>query len=404
MKTRQLFTWISMIGIVRFVGVWSVPVGLLAPAFGLVYLALKPRISKILIPSYLICVLGILGGLYNGIPAKNFAQFAVVIGGLGMAEFLRRVPTRTIVDFIATRLIWIVLALTAFELVLVMMGMGQRIRELSGDFGGGILPDIGITVPRLMGSLGGSGYSAAMSGTLALICFVNRRHLPAALYLLVAILMVSRGPFVGLIAAFGFLMLRRFPSARSLSYVFPILCFASPVLVWFLEQILSAEQILYLIAVSTRRFLHYMSFLDFGLENPVFGIGYSQYYEYYAEYFWGADFQQWGFTNFTLIREAHNFMLDIFGELGAIAWVLAGLQLILIHRMSLKGDGCYAAVMINIAVCFLFLSGLSNWIYWFAVGFILSHADEVRAAEHPDRQGEPSAPYRTSELSRYNTA
>lgn len=380
-KNQHLLLWIVMLGAIRMIGVWSVPIGLIAPALGLFYLSRISAIHKSLLPSYILILVGLIGGLVNTISLTNYLEFMVVLGGIGMAEFMSKYKTADIVDFLCRHMLVLVILLTGVELFFVAMGQGQRIRELSGDVTGGLLPEIGITIPRLMGVRGGSGYSALLAGVFFLICFTRRRYLPAFVYFIIALLMVSRGPFLGLLAAFGYLLWIKFKFTPKIAYVFPMLLITSPAMVFILEKTLSSDQIVYLIAVSTRRFLHYMSFLDFGLENPFFGIGFGGYREYYAQYFYGEEFRQWGFTNFSLIREAHNFALDIIGELGFPAFVLASLQILIVLRLSLLGDAKNAAIIIYMSICFVFLSGLSNWTYWFAIGFILANTREIKAVE-----------------------
>lgn len=360
---------------------WAIPIGLIAHLFGIYYIISSKKISMQLMPSYLVWLLALTSGILAPIPLIDLFSLMTVLGGLGIAEFLKKIPTEKIVGFISGRMLIIVVALTVIELAFVYAGMGQRTRELGGDVTGGILPDLGIQLPRLMGLRNGSGYSALLAGIFFFICVIHKKRLAAWLYLCVVILMVSRGPFLGLIVSVAFLYVSRFQISKAISYVFPAILSGFPILIYYLEHTLSHEEIVYLIAVSTRRFLHYMSFLDFGMENPLFGIGYGQYKTYYWAYFFGPDFRQWGFTNTELIREAHNFMMDIFGELGVISWLLMSVQVFWIHSLSLKGDSKYASISIYSCVCFLFLSGLSSWMFWFVCGFVLSHVQEVRAKE-----------------------
>lgn len=367
-----------LLGAIRTIGHLPFAPGLIAPAIGLLWVALAGRVSTLLLPSYLIVIIGIVSCAMNGVGPVQYLQLFMVLGGLGIAEYIARQPLAPLARILARQMLWVLLALTAVEYILIQMGYGQRIRSLSGDLTGGILPGIDITVPRFMGVRGGSGYSALLAGSFALICLAHHYRRAAMLYLIVLLLMVSRGPLLGIALALALIPVLRFGWARALGLGVPVLCIASPLLVALAETMLSSAEILFLIDVSTRRFLHYMSFLHFGLENPIWGIGYANYQSAYASYFYDAEFQQWGFTNFALIRESHNFMLDILGELGVLAYLLASLQVWLIARTAFRGDARYGPLIVFVTTCFMFLSGLSNWTWWFAIGVIMAHDSAQR--------------------------
>lgn len=373
-RAGPLLVAMAMMGAVRSIGHIPIFLGYIAALSGLIWLALSLQISRFLLPSYLLVFWGYVSLAYHGLGPVSYLQLALVLGGLGVAEMVSRMNPTDIADFVARRLVWIILAIIMLETIMIQLGMGQRVRSLDAGLSGGLLPDLGIQVPRYMGSMGGSGYSGALAGALAFFCMIEGRRKAAVTLFIITLLMVSRGPLIALLIAAFFQVVHRRVIFQRLALLLPLLAVLFPIVVWWLKSVLTTQQIVFLIEVSTSRFLHYISFLNFGLDNPVFGVGYGNWRETYSDYFWAGDFQQWGKRNNTdLIREAHNFILDVFGEMGVIAWLLAGLQMFLTAVRAMSGDARYGSVFLFLVICFVFLSGLSNWTYWMVTGIVMAH-------------------------------
>ncbi|WP_108838561.1 O-antigen ligase [Tateyamaria sp. Alg231-49] len=364
----------AMMGAFRSIGHIPIFLGYIAAVAGLVWLALSLQISRFLLPSYFLVIWGYLSLAYNELGPGSYVQLTVLLGGVGLAELVSRINPNEIADFTSRRLVWIILLIIVMETVLIQLGMGQRVRSIDANLTGGLLPDLGIQIPRYMGTMGGSGYSGALAGALAFFCWIEGRKRAAITLFIVTLLMVSRGPLIALLFAALFQIVHRRALFQKLALLITVISVLFPVLIWWLKSVLTAQQILFLIDVSTSRFLHYISFLNFGLENPVFGVGYGNWRETYTDYFWVSDFQRWGEKrNSDLIREAHNFMLDIFGEMGIVAWILAGTQMLMTSYRAMTGDARYGSVFLFLVICFLFLSGLSNWTYWVFTGVVMAH-------------------------------
>ncbi|WP_158971904.1 O-antigen ligase family protein [Chachezhania sediminis] len=386
-RVGPILLTMAMLGAVRSVGTFPIYLGYLSALAGICWLVLTMRISRFLLPSYLLFAWGIVSLVYHGLGPISYIQLCMVLGGLGVAEIVARINPAVIADVVSRRLIWLIVLVVIGETLLIAAGFGERSRELQGELTGGLLPDLGIQVPRYLGPMGGSGFSGALTGALALLCLTEGRKRAAWTLFFITILMVSRGPLLGLILAGMFHMLRGWKIFRRLALIMPLITVSSPILVYWLQNVLTTEQILFLIEVSTRRFLHFMTFLQWGLDNPIFGIGYSNWQSVYSEYFFERDFQQWGHrTNLALIKEAHNFMLDIFGEMGVVGWLLASLQMMMTAVSAFSRDARYGSVFLFISISYLFLSGLSNWTYWLVTGLVMGYARLSRAADAERRE------------------
>ncbi|MDF2235888.1 O-antigen ligase family protein [Albimonas sp. CAU 1670] len=380
MTVSPLMALLMMTGAVRSVGHIPIYLGYVAALTGLGWIVATSRVSAFLLPSYVLVAWGAASLAFNGLGWFSYVQLSLVLGGIGIAEMAARMSPARIADLVQKRLIWVLLAIIVIEFVMIQMGFGQRQRELDSELSGGLLPDLGIEVPRFMGTMGGSGFSGTMTGALAFLCMVEKRRKAAWILFFMTILMVSRGPFVALVLAAAFHVFRRYSVVRIVAFTVPIVAAAFPLMIWALKESLSPYEVLYLIQVSTFRFLHYMTFLNFGLENPLFGVGYGNYYDNYASVWYTDVVQQWGhFRNQNLIKEAHNFMLDIMGEMGFVGWILAAIQLLMVAWRALWTSYRYGGLFLYVTICFLFLSGLSNWTWWLTVGIVMSHSAALKA-------------------------
>lgn len=369
-----------MLGLFRSIGHIPIFIGYVAGAAGLVWLGLNRRITKQFLPTYLLVIWGALSAVNSGLGFTNYLQLLLVVGGVGIAEIIARTEPEELARGISRYWVWPILIVTGIEFIFFALDMGQRTRVINESVTAGLLNETTWSLPRLMGSMGGSAYSATMLGALACFCWVEQRKRTAAILAIVSLFMVSRGPLIALLVALMFQAFREQKISRWGATALLGVCIGFPLIIWQLEQSLSWEQQIFLIQISSSRFLHYLSFLDFGLENPIFGIGYSNWRGVYEEYFWGDGFQYLlESNNVGLIREAHNLMLDVFGELGVVGWLLAAWQVATMGFIAIRGDARHGAMFVYTTTCFLFLSGFSSWSFWFTNGVLLGHHQRQRA-------------------------
>lgn len=372
-KLQAVFLFLVMFGLFRSVGHFSIYLGYIAGLAGLFWIMRQGRATKVFLPTYLLVLWSVLSAGVNGAAILSYFQILLILGGAGIAEIVSRSNPRDIAASISRFWIIPIIIVTGIELSFFAFDIGQRTREVDETLTGGLLSNLNLTLPRLMGSMGGSAYSATMLGALAWLCWVEKQKTAAMLLFAISFLMISRGPMLALIIATAYHAFSGWKIAKLAARFLVIFCISFPIFIWWLEGVLSSDQQLFLIQISSSRFLHYLSFLNFGIENPVFGVGYSNWREAYQEYFWSNSFQSLRSTsNENLIREAHNLILDVFGELGFLGWLLISLQIVIVGRVALRRGARYGAMFIYVTVCFLFLSGLSSWTFWFVNGIVLS--------------------------------
>lgn len=379
-STQKILYVLIMLGLLRSIGHIPVYVGYLAPLAGLLWLFLKRKISTRLLPSYFLVLWAMVSGISHTFGFIEHLKILAVLGGIGLAEIIARLPRERVERSLARYWIWLPIFVALIELIMILLGAGERSRALSSGFIGiGLNSDL--SIPRMNGSMGGSGYSGAMAAVLAFYCFANQKRLAGVTLCFLCLLMVSRGPVLAMLVGFLYLFFARFYLQKLFGWGIVAVTLLFPVLIWLLTLILTLEQQTLLSQLSTSRFVHYVSFLNFGLENPLLGVGYSNWEEVYVDYFWTDGFQSiQKSSNVSNIREAHNLMLDVFGELGVVGWIFVVVQVSIISKIALQGDGKYGAMYVTTLVCFMFLSGLSNWTFWFSNGVVLGHH-----LKHPGR-------------------
>lgn len=380
--TQKVLFILIMLGLLRSIGHIHVYVGYLAPLAGLVWLCLERKVSVKLLPSYLLVLWAMVSGFSHTFGFIDHLKIFAVLGGIGLAEVIARLPRDYVEKSIAKYWIWLPIIVAVVELIMILLGAEDRSRTLSSGFIGVGL-DSDLSIPRMNGSMGGSGYSAATAVVLAFYCFANQKRLAGFTLCVICCFMLSRGPVLAMLLGYCYLSLARLYLHKVFGWGIVALTLLFPLLIWLLTLVLTTEQQTLLSQLSTSRFVHYVSFLNFGLDNPLLGVGYSNWAEVYVDYFWTDGFQSIKQTNDVgNIREAHNLVLDVFGELGLVGWLLIAAQVSTISKIALQGDGKYGAMYIVALVCFTFLSGLSHWTFWFANGAILGHHFEVRE-HHP---------------------
>ena len=373
LKLQAVLLFLVMFGLFRSVGHISIYLGYTAGLAGLFWLILQGKATKFFLPTYLLVLWSLLSAIVNGAAILSYFQILLILGGAGIAEIVSRSSPRDIAASISRFWIIPIIIATGIELSFFALDMGQRTREVNETLTAGLLSNLNLTLPRLMGSMGGSAYSATMLGALGWLCWVEKQKRTAVILFAISFLMISRGPILALIIATTYHIFAGWKISKLAARLLVIFCISFPIFIWWLERSLSADQQLFLIQISSSRFLHYLSFLNFGVENPVFGVGYSNWREAYQEYFWSDSFQSLRSTsNENLIREAHNLILDVFGELGFVGWLLISLQIVIVGRMALRRKARYGTMFVYVTVCFLFLSGLSSWSFWFVNGIVLS--------------------------------
>ena len=365
MRKQTIVKWVVLLGIFRTVG--PVPVLLHLPVFALgLVQVLRGRISIYLYPALLLGITAILSCVANSTGFSNYIKALMLVGAVGVAGIVAGLDRDELAKTIAGPLLYLVLGALALETVMASAGLGGRERSLNAIFG--LLGDINL--PRYIGFRGGSAFSALALGVLGLICFAHGYRWRALLYLALIGMMMSRGPLVGVIVIIVYALLY-FPILRlAFGTAVVVGVVATPLIIHISQQALPYYLQVMLIDISTMRYYSFTSFLQFGLDNPIFGVGYDNYKAYFVDYSRSYEGMVFGFFPEHRLHEAHNLMLDVWGELGITGYTFLAIHILLMWRMV--ATSVYAPAFVFMCVCLFFVSGASDWTLWLLSGLAIA--------------------------------
>ncbi len=303
----------------------------------------------------------------------NFAFMLVFF-----ASFVAQMDQKQVVDSLVKVLLPVIVITAVFEMLLGPTN-SRTLNSLLPDFG---LPLI--YIPRMRGINGGSNFSAMISGVMSLIFIYHGRRGPAVISTIVMLLFLSRTGTLAFLVAWGVMVspvVIRAAAVIASSAVFILI----PWIVLISQQILSPAEKFYLILLTSSRYLHWTNFVNFGLDNPIFGVGYFKGMEYYEQ---AVKFEFLGgyMRTGALHLEAHNFLIDMWAELGILTVILFCVFYVYVAWAAIRGGGLAAALFFFVTIGYVFLSGLSDWSFWFTVGIIFNCLRQARAVEGAARR------------------
>lgn len=347
------------------------------------------RLSIFALPFLAVATIAGLGLLARGGTPYQAAQMTFLFLTPLFMTFIGDRPRSVITNYMANWCLPIFFLLILLE---VASGGTGRTRSLASVVsiipGVDLAPLSAIRLTRFSGPSGDPNFSGMVAALMALLFFIDGRKWALVGAITCLLLMVSRGGVLALIFAM-IILGSPLIIGRLLAVISYLILMGLPITVHFLHIFLSPTAQVELVIKSSKRFLHWIHYLEFGLDNPLLGIGYFKGKTYYAATV--TDFTVGG-TNFARgggrrsAQEAHNFTLDLWGELGIVAWGFVCLFLLLILRHtwhSRSGLAIFGLLMTG----YLFLAGLSDWAFWFGLGCILScvASDRKNAARNQPR-------------------
>lgn len=381
----KLLSALAVLGAVRD------PVGLplflkiFPAALGFLHLT-SLRFSGFVYLAFPFMLMGNVAAIGAGTPPLTVVRLNFAFMLVFFASYVAQMDQGRLVDSLVRVLLPVIVITAVFEMLLGPTNS----RTLNS-----LLPDVGLPtvyIPRMRGINGGSNFSAMISGVMSLIFIHHKRRGAAVISTIIMLLFLSRTGTGAFLVAWALMVLPRVVRAVAVA-VSATLFVAIPWIVLISQHLLSPAEKFYLILLTSSRYLHWTNFVNFGLENPVFGVGYFKGIEYYANI---VKFEFLGGTMRigNLEAEAHNFLIDMWAELGVLTVILFCVFYLYVALCAVRAGGLAAALFFFVTIGYMFLSGLSDWTFWFTVGFIFNCLRQTREVPTPARRPAEAVPGR----------
>jgi len=267
-------------------------------------------------------------------------------------------------SFISTAKIILFLSLLIFTLEYITLGpvLGYR------DF-------FGIKLPRYVGPIGEFNFTGLLLSGISLIFLINRKYLFFIITLFVMLFPASRGAYLPVIVFLFVVFLhlltqRNRKISKFILYSLFYTIVSYPFIVYFMHHSLGNIEIEKTLAIfSSMRYVYHVHYVDLGFHFP-FGLGYFNGLEYLRNNITsiGGLF----IFNYLPILEQHCMYIQIFSEFGFIGYIVFILFFRRILVIAYQQSFLLAAAWVSILTGFLFLNGLSEFILFFFIGYILN--------------------------------
>ena len=322
---------------------------------GFIYFICSFKLSRLFLFPYLLVIVGFVSSIILGIYGEVQLRLLQLFFMIAVAHFLSETDPQHLPRMIALLLV----PIAALEFALEWTVLPTESTRIV----------LGFNVPRLDGLRIDANFNAMFYGFLGLVLLYGGHRRAAAIILFMSLFSVSRGTILALTMA---LLMYYLPSRRMLALVFwpfVIGIVAMPVLVLTVDWLINETTRDLLFAVTTRRYHHWMTFIEMGLRNPWTGVGYFQGQTFYAQY---------AFSEQTPAQQAHNLFFDVLGEFGILGFIFLASFFIHIALLVYRTRPDILPLFAYIFTGFLFYNALSEWTLWVGVGFILAKVNQVR--------------------------
>ncbi|SES74310.1 O-antigen ligase family protein [Oceanicella actignis] len=331
----------------------------LAPLAGLGFLAATGRLLTLAAPIYAMLCLGVLGTLAVNPDPLALVKIAQIFLMVALAHFVSTRPPHELTNMAARILLPVALIAIPLE---IAVGEPESVRSLGG-----------LTLPRFMGLAGYHTHSAGLYFFLAILFLAHRRPWPALFFALATLTTGSRGFAMAGLAA---LAVHLAPGARlKFASAAALLGAAAttPLWIWALDQALSPQARAWLTLATTKRYEHWLTYINMGLKNPLLGVGYGAGPEAYDRYHVAT------LSFFEREQQAHNLYISTFGEWGPPAWALLTLFLAIVLLKVARYAPRHLPVPVYVTTLYTLHDGITEWVFWVGVGVALAHANLERA-------------------------
>jgi hypothetical protein len=240
----------------------------------------------------------------------------------------------------------------------------------------GFRPILGMAVYRHAGLQGEPNYNAMLYGVVGVILAQHRPRVLAVLPFLLSIPSLSRAFLLGLVAWLGALSRPRL--VRRLVPALILLICAQPLIVLGVDQVIEPATRDTLSIWSSHRYPIWVAHARMGIAEPI-GVGYfrgEEIMKSYDDYF-APDYPP---------RPAHSLFLQVFGEFGWVGYPFFVGFLLTVGGLVRRWAPGELPTLLFILTGYAFVNGLSDWPFWFGMGYLLARARVGAEAASDERR------------------
>lgn len=242
----------------------------------------------------------------------------------------------------------------------------------------GVREVLGIAVDRHAGLHGEPNYNAMLYGVVGVILAQHRPRALAILPFLLSIPSMSRAFLLALVAWLGALARPRL--VERLAPALVLLICSQPLVVLGVDSVIEPITRNTFSIWSSHRYPIWAAHARMGIARPL-GVGYFQGEATMKDYdhFFPPDYPS---------RPAHSLFLQVFGEFGWVGYAVFVGFLLQVGRIVRRWAPGELPTLLFILTGYAFVNGLSDWPFWFGIGYMLA-----RARVGAEAAGDPRQPH-----------
>jgi hypothetical protein len=316
------------------------------------------KLSKTFLLPLLLVLFGFVGSIYHGLYGETQIRLLQIFFYICLAHFISRQPLDKLPDYLS----FFLLPIAAFLMIYEFVFIDPHLRNL-----------FGILLPRFSGIQGHHNYNAMLCGAIGMMLVMGRRYFPAAIFFFSALGAASRGFFLASIISFPFFFLKKNKFTSLLFWTVLAGTVGMPLFILWFDTMISDDFKKALTLASSMRYVHWMTYINMGIMNPIFGVGYFNGKVVYADYLIKI------LPTFEKYQQAHNLFIHIFGEFGVVGYLLMSTFIFSTAYKIIKlGNFRIIPLFTFLLVGYTFYDAITEWALWVGIGYIYAYLNSKR--------------------------
>lgn len=329
---------------------------------GLYAIFIRPKINKVFIYILILLLINVCVVIYYHhffSIVKLFQIFFLLL----FTSYISRILTEYDYLIISKIILFLSFVVTLIEIICLGPVLGYR------NF-------FGIHLARYVGPIGEFNFNALMLSGISLIFLFFKKYIYFFLSIGLILLNASRGAFLPILLFIFFniiyFLIRNKRFVSYILYIFFFIMLSYPFIIYFFHHFISNIELEKDIAIfSSMRYVYHVHYVDIGM-NHILGVGYFNGLHYLK-----SNINAMGglfIFNYLSVLEQHNMFIQIFSEFGVIGYIVFGFTFFKLLNIGISKSIYLGMLWVSFLYGFLFLNGLSEFILYLIMSFILNYS------------------------------